>query len=147
MWETILDLIGGGGDWLTNLVGGGGEAAAGAAGAAGSLSDVPWGQILGQGLGLAGQGLGIAGQMGAFGGGQETPNFPMPGMQAQQSAGVSPQMMRRRMADAQSQGLSGASPDFLATLAGVTPEELNQMMGLSYAYDGSSGQQGQQRQA
>jgi hypothetical protein len=50
--------------------------------------------------------------------------------QMQQPGGpTSQQMARRRLGEAQSQGMSGASPDFLATMAGVTPDELSQMLG------------------
>lgn len=126
IWDTIQSIIGQGASKAGDLVGG----------LAQGVADNPYAALnLGmQGAGLAGQiyqGMGQQGQQ------------PIPqGLYSQmaQPAGPTPEMMHRRLADAQSQGLSGASPDFLATLAGVTPDELSQMLG--YAYDGSGQQQG-----
>jgi len=137
MWETISDLLGGAGDWLSKLVGGAGSAA----GAAGDLGSEAW-QGLGGGWGAA-LGAGLQGgdtlmrmlMQGQGGqGGFDT------GLQSQmaQPAGPSPEMVRRRLADSQAAGMSGASPDFLATLSGVTPDELTKLMGYSY---GGGGQQ------
>ena|SRR2546421_10461483 len=78
-------------------------------------------------LSLAGQGLGLAGQ---FMGGGGQPQMPanlegqLQGAAPAQVAGV----RRQTLGDLQSQGLSGASPDFLASQMGLTPEELDQMM-------------------
>lgn len=71
---------------------------------------------------------------GAFPGLQGMENFQgmTPGLagQMQQPGGATGSQVRRRLADTQAQGLSGASPDFLASMAGVTPEELERMMGM-----------------
>lgn len=157
MWESILDLLGMGAETAAPAAGDAAATAAPfaadlattaapvAADAAGwGLSNIPWSSILGytgSGLGLGMQGLGIANQLGAFRPDQpQMPNWQqMPGMQSQQGQGVDQSMIRRRLSDAQSQGLSGASPDFMAQLAGVTPNELTQMMGMGYSYDNSRG--------
>ena len=128
-------------EWLTKIIEGIGQSGVGQA-AASAAAQVPWTDVLGLGI----QGLGAADKMGAFGegglfGADQMPMFgngqmsmfgggQMPGIQAQTAAGANPAGVRRTLSDAQSQGLSGASPDFLATLAGVTPEELTQLLGL-----------------
>lgn len=130
MWE---DLVGG------IIGGGGGEVAGGAA--SGGLGDwlgglfggLDWGSAIGGGLSLAGTGLQAYNTISPMlqdAPGQAQWNPQMAGMQGQMGAGqVSPEMMRRRLSDAQAQGMSGASPDFLATMAGVSPDELQKMLG------------------
>lgn len=131
-------------EWLSSLLGGAGEAIGQGASAVGAAaSAVPWNDVIGLGI----QGLGAANSMGAFGPGGLFGNDPsnlmgspylgmggqMPGMQAQAAGGANPAGIRRALADTQSQGLSGASPEFLASMAGVTPEELEKLLGYNQA--------------
>ena len=137
MWEELLSLLSsagqgiseGAGNLWEGVLGVGGQAAQGAANLGGNLwqgiQSNPWGAI---GAGI--QGAGSLAPM--FMGGQPDQSFAGAGLQAQmqQPQGPSQQQIKSRLATAQAQGLSGASPDFLAQLNGVTPDELNQMLGL-----------------
>lgn len=116
-WGAVLEA-------LSGLLTGAGSLATGI----GSWAGQNAGSLLGLGL----QGLQLApGLMGA--GGQDAPI----GMQAQ-FANLAPddQAMRRKVLSTQQgmqgQGMSGASPDFLAAMAGVTPEELKRLMGQGF---------------
>lgn len=86
----------------------------------------PWGAL---GLGVQGAGMAMpyimGGQQGQGGMDQGAMS------QMQQPGGPTPQQMRRNLGDQQSKGLSGASPDFMASMAGVTPQELNQLLGYN----------------
>ena len=126
-------------DWITNLVSsiGGGASDLGSKLWEG-VSSNPWG-ALGTGVQAAGSlspllmGMGQGQQQGGFGA------DPGALSQLQQPGAPSPQALRRNLADAQSQGLSGASPDFMASMAGVTPKELQQLLGMNYNQPGGQG--------
>lgn len=131
-------------DWISTLV----DALSGAAGSAGEAAGavggagLDWLGKLGgaagnnpmAALGLLGQGFGVAAPM-LFGGGGQQPaadmSTAMMAPQAPQAGG--PQAARSRLAQMQGQGLSGASPDFLATQMGITPDELDRLMGRAGA--------------
>ena len=126
MWGDLVGLDfggGGGGDFFSGLL----DALFKGAGEFGgqaldSVANNPFG-ALGAGI----QGAGALGGM--F---NDAPQMPEMGQfsQMQQPGGpTNQQMARQRLGKSQEQGMSGASPDFLATLAGVTPAELSQMMG------------------
>ena len=138
-FDAIADIVGGAGNWLSDIVGGVGGAASDLGGAAWQgLSSNPWG-VLGTGL-QTGDTLMRMMMMNGQGGGGDQGGMSMQGLQSQmgQPAGPTPEMMRRRLADSQAAGMSGASPDFLATLAGVTPDELTKLMGYQYGGGGQS---------
>lgn len=136
--------------WLTELVSSLGEGAMSLLGSAGeglaglggnlvsSAAQNPWGAIggLAQAGGsiapyvMGGSGMGDGGGMGGMGGGV--------GAQVQQPGGPTPEQLRRTIADKQGQGLSGASPDFLASMAGVTPQELDQLLGYRAGSQGAN---------
>lgn len=84
----------------------------------------PWGAL---GLGMQGANMAMPYIMGhGDQGGMDTGAMT----QMQQPGGPSPQQMRRNIGDIQSRGLSGASPDFMASMNGMTPAELDQMLGI-----------------
>lgn len=111
--EAGGDWFGGIGDLLTSLLGSAGDA----------IGQNPTGAL---GAGVQG-----AGMLAPLFMQQNQAQMPELGQQSQiqQGGATNQQVARRRLGDAQNQGMSGASPDFLATMAGVTPEELSQMMG------------------
>lgn len=127
MWDLIVDAI-------SNLIGGAGEAASNVGSAAGSAASAGLDWLGQQNLsGLFGAGVGAAGALAPMlmGSGQPASSAFPPGLLAPQAG--SPQAAqvaaRGQMAQLQNQGLSGASPDFLANQLGLTPEELEKLMG------------------
>lgn len=138
--NEIMSLVGGG---LSDIWGGASQAVGQAAGGLGDLGSSawsglqqnPWGAL---GAGLQGAGalapmfMGQGGQQGQ--GGMDVGAWS----QMQQPGGPTPQQLRRNVGDAQARGLSGASPDFMASMAGVTPEELNQMLGYRSGGQGAT---------
>lgn len=131
MFDWISTLV----DALSGAAGSAGEAVGGAAGAAGGAG-LDWLKSLGgaagnnpmAALGLLGQGFGMAAPY-LMGGGQQPGQQPTTEMAPQAPQAGGPQAARARLAQMQGQGLSGASPDFLATQLGITPDELDRLMG------------------
>lgn len=110
-----------------------GDVAGSAASGLGDFGSNLWSGILNnpmQALGVGASGFNAFAPY-MFGGGQDQNAFQGAGLQAQmqQPQGPTPQQIKRQLSNAQAQGLYGASPDFLATMSGVTPDELNQMLG------------------
>lgn len=100
----------------------------------GGISQNPWGALGGT--------LGAANQFGQLYMGMQNPQntggFDSGAqIQMQQPGGPTPQQLRRNIGDAQARGLAGASPDFMASMAGVTPQELDQMLGYHYGGPGA----------
>ena len=122
MWDAIIDAV----------IGSGGGADTGG-GIAGLLGGVDWGTVAGTGLGLAGTGL-QAYQMYNSLNPPEMPQMQMPsgwgtGMMGQMGQGATQEQIRGRLTGSQERGMSGASPDFLAAMAGYSPQEFEKMMG------------------
>ena len=127
--EPIVELA-------SNLFGGVGEAAGSAAQTAASFYPAEALSGIGsaiaqnplQSLGLGAQVFSTAAPFFMGGGATQIPSnleSQLQGVAPSQAAGV----RRQTVGDLQSRGLEGASPDFLANQTGLTPEELDQMMG------------------
>ena len=142
MWDAIISFIsnlfsGGGGGAAAPAVDafGGGVDPGGLAGAAGTASSfypatataAGGGSDLWHAGALGLQGAGLGAQL-AQGSPQQQMPMSMLGTSAMQP-GVDPGAVRSRLAQSQAQGLSGASPDFLSNQLGLTPEELQQILG------------------
>lgn len=138
MWEALMEALSGLGSSIGEGAGSLWDSAAGAAGQFGQGA-ANFGGNLWQGAMQNPWGaLSSVGQLGAQGAqmfmGQDQGQGGMDAgamSQMQQPGGPTPQQMRRNIGDQQSKGLSGASPDFMAAQAGVTPEELNQLLGYN----------------
>lgn len=151
----IGDIIGGIGDWIGGLFGSGGGQAVGTAASGIGDAAAQYGSQLGgtaldfaSGLGqgiinnpIGALGLGMTGFntfapmfMGGGGGGnQQQQLMGMPANFQYQAQGSDPSQMagmkRQMMGDLQSRGLESASPEFLANQMGLTPDELEKLMG------------------
>lgn len=114
-------------DAIVSFVGSLGSGAASLGSSVGSaIENNPFGALS---LGLQGASAASPFFLGSPGGGQQIPDVGL-NTQLQQPGGANPTQVKARLADTQASGLSGASPDFLASMAGMTPRELEQMMGL-----------------
>jgi hypothetical protein len=131
--------------WITDLVssigGGASDLFAGLGEGASKLGSSAWQGISNNPWGAVGGALQGAGSLSPLlmGQGQQQGGLGMDAgalSQLQQPGAPTPQSLRRNIADAQSQGLSGASPDFMASMAGVTPKELQQLLGMNYNQPG-----------
>lgn len=133
MFDWLTDIVSGIGGNLSDLWGGVSGAAGQFAGGLGDLGGSMWSGIQQnpwQALGVGLQGAGTFAPMLLGQGGQQPQGMDVGAWsQMQQPGGPTPQQLRRDIGNVQSRGLSGASPDFMASMAGVTPEELNQMLG------------------
>lgn len=137
MWEALMEALSGLGSSIGEGAGSLWDSAAGAAGQFGQGAANFGGQMWQGAMQNPWGALGTLGQLGGQGaqmfmgqgeqGGMDTGAMA----QMQQPGGPTPQQMRRNIGDAQSRGLSGASPDFMSNLAGVTPAELNQLLGYN----------------
>ena len=120
---------------LSSIGGSIGDVAGSAASGLGDLGSNLWSGILNNPAQSLGAGLSGFNAFAPylFGGQQDQSGFQGAGLQAQmqQPTGPSPQQVRRQLGNAQAQGLYGASPDFLAQMSGVTPSELDQMLGYN----------------
>lgn len=152
----IGDLFGGAVDLFnpatSNLYSGAANVAGQVGGGIADLGSSLWGSIAQNPYAAINAGLGVGNTLGGLlMGGQQQPQqmgYQNPQMyggfdqgaqtQMQQPGGPTPQQLRRNIGDAQARGLSGASPDFMASMAGVTPQELDQMLGYRFNAPGAS---------
>lgn len=86
----------------------------------------PWGAL---GTGMQGAGMMMPYFMGQGNQGQGD----MSAMQQMQPSGggMTQAQVKRNIGDQAGRGMSGASPDFTANMAGMTPQELEQMLGYN----------------
>lgn len=129
MWEALMEALSGLGGSLGEGAGSLWDSAGGALGQLGQgISQNPWGAL---GAGVQGAGalmpyfMGQGDQQGM--GGMD----PTSMQQMQQPGMLSQAQVKRNIGDQASRGLSGASPDFTASMAGMTPDELSQMLGYN----------------
>lgn len=134
-WDALQQAIGGAGSSLSDLWGSASQTAGQIGGGIADFGGNLWNSAMQnpwQALGVGVQGASqfapyLMNQSGAQGGnmGMDVGAWA----QMQQPGGPTPQQLRRNIGDVQARGLSGASPDFMAAMSGVTPQELDQMLG------------------